>query len=114
MAILLPLSIFLCFYNLDEGAIWGSYTAVDEARHIRVAQEMWMSGNWWRPTLDSVPYFLKPPFKMWLTMFSAHLLGESNFSYRVIDGALGVGLIALAYALGTYFFRTYTAGFLSG
>lgn len=113
IAILFPLSLFLCFYNLDTGAIWGSYTAVDEARHIRVAQEMWLSGQWWLPTLDNIPYFLKPPFKMWLTLIPAHLLGESTFSYRLIDATLGVGLIGLCYLFAVVLFRNFWAGLLS-
>lgn len=112
-ALLLPAAFFLCFYHLGAGSHWGSYTAVDEGRHIRVAQEMWLSGRWWLPTLDGQPYFLKPPFKMWLTSMVAHLFGESNFSYRFIDALLGVGLVVLTYGFGAILFGSLWVGLFS-
>ncbi len=111
---LLSLSIFLAFYNLDSGSLWGTKTAVDESRHIRVAQEMWLSGKWWQPTLGGEHYFLKPPFKMWLTWIPAHLMGESNFSYRFLDALLCQGLVIILYFFTLELFKSTGAAFFAG
>jgi len=39
----------------------------DEGRYVGVALEMLWSGNWLEPTLDTLPYFHKPPLFYWLT-----------------------------------------------
>lgn len=110
---LLSLSTFLAFYNLDSGSTWGTKTAVDESRHIRVAQEMWLTGKWWMPTLGGEHYFLKPPFKMWLTWIPTHLMGESNFSYRFLDGLLCQGIVIILYFFTLELFKSTGAAFFT-
>jgi len=38
----------------------------DEGRYVGVAWEMVRSGNWLVPTLDTLPFFHKPPLFYWL------------------------------------------------
>ena len=77
------ISLFFSFYNL------GAYSISihsDEIIHVRVVQDMYQSGKWWLPMHGSHPYFNKPPLKMWLSLIPLSFLGETNFSYRFIDG----------------------------
>ncbi|MCC6953152.1 MAG: glycosyltransferase family 39 protein [Deltaproteobacteria bacterium] len=109
LLLLAPLLIFVCFYNLNDQSIHH----VDEATHVRVTQEMLRDGQWWDPKSFGKLYFNKPPFKMWLTAIPVMLLGESNFSYRVIDGLCGVGTALLVYGLSLLLFRSRLAGIFS-
>jgi 4-amino-4-deoxy-L-arabinose transferase-like glycosyltransferase len=100
------ISGFLSFYNLGNSPQWGSYSAADENRHIRVAQEMKLSGDWWTPTLDGEPYFLKPPLKMWLTALITEITGESYFGFRLLDAVLGVGIACVLYLFALELFSS--------
>ena len=111
LLLLLTLSTFLAFYNLNEGSHWGTKTAVDEDRHIRVAQEMRLSGKWWLPTLDGKPYLQKPPLKIWATWIPTSILGESHFSYRLIDAVLAQGIVLIVYLFGLRMFASSGAAF---
>lgn len=105
-AAILPLALYICFYNLGSG----SFGVPDESSHVQAIQSMKTTGVWWLPRVGTVRYFNKPPFKMWLTLIPITLLGESNFSYRIIDGLLGVGTTALLVIWGLVLFRSPAVG----
>ncbi len=105
----LPISIFLAFYNLGGKSVWRG----DEATHVGVAQEMWLRGTWWKPTLDTHPYFNKPPLKFWLSQVSIGLFGESNFSYRFWDALAGVGTVVIIFFFAKALFRSRLAAIVS-
>jgi 4-amino-4-deoxy-L-arabinose transferase-like glycosyltransferase len=71
----------------------------DEGRYVGVALEMLWSGNWLQPTLDSLPYFHKPPLFYWLTAASLGTFGINAWAAR-----LGSLLAATACALSLYQF----------
>ncbi len=113
LLLLLVIATFLSLYNLGGGFAFSTYTGADEIRHIRAAQEMGISGNWWKPTLDGAPYLLKPPLKMWLSLLASRGLSESNFSFRVVDGILGVLLNLLLWLFALRLFKSQLTAVIS-
>jgi len=77
----------------------------DEGRYVGVALEMLASGNWLEPTLDTLPYFHKPPLFYWLTAASLATFGINTWAAR-----LGSLLAATGGALGVYRFLWCWAG----
>jgi 4-amino-4-deoxy-L-arabinose transferase-like glycosyltransferase len=71
----------------------------DEGRYVGVALEMLWSGNWLQPTLDTLPYFHKPPLFYWLTAASLGTFGINVWAAR-----LSSLLAATACALGLHHF----------
>src|SRR5215813_10226343 len=58
-------------------------TLPDEGRYVGVAWEMVRSGNWLVPTLDTLPFFHKPPLFYWLTAGAISTLGHNEWSARL-------------------------------
>jgi 4-amino-4-deoxy-L-arabinose transferase-like glycosyltransferase len=71
----------------------------DEGRYVGVALEMLWSGNWLQPTLDTLPYFHKPPLFYWLTAASLGTFGINAWAAR-----LSSLLAATACAVSLYHF----------
>src|SRR4051812_27566503 len=55
----------------------------DEGRYVGVALEMLWSGNWLVPTLDTLPYFHKPPLFYWVTAASLATFGINEWAARL-------------------------------
>jgi len=77
----------------------------DEGRYVGVALEMLWSGNWLEPTLDTLPYFHKPPLFYWLTSASIGTFGINAWAAR-----LGSLLAATACAVSLHQFLWRWAG----
>ena len=60
---MLPLAVFAW---LAATAWLRPLSLPDEGRYVGVALEMLLSGNWLVPTLDTLPYFHKPPLFYWI------------------------------------------------
>lgn len=72
----------------------------DEGRYVSVAWEMLRSGDWLTPTLDSLPFFHKPPLFYWISGAALALLGPVELAGRA--GSLaGATLAAMALFLFT-------------
>jgi 4-amino-4-deoxy-L-arabinose transferase-like glycosyltransferase len=71
----------------------------DEGRYVGVALEMLWSGNWLVPTLDTLPYFHKPPLFYWLTAASLATFGINEWAAR-----LPSLLVATGCAYGVFLF----------
>lgn len=69
----------------------------DEGRYAGVAREM-LTGDWWVPTLDGLPFFHKPPLLYWLDMAAMSMFGSNAFAAR-IGPALGALLMGAAVLL---------------
>jgi 4-amino-4-deoxy-L-arabinose transferase-like glycosyltransferase len=67
----------------------------DEGRYVGVSLEMLWSGNWLTPTLDTLPYFHKPPLFYWMTAASLSGLGINEWAGRMVP-LLAATLCALA------------------
>src|SRR5262245_30118 len=77
----------------------------DEGRYVGIALEMLWSGNWLQPTLDTLPYFHKPPLFYWLTAASLGTFGINAWAAR-----LASLLAATACAVGLHQFLWRWAG----
>ncbi len=77
----------------------------DEGRYVGVALEMLWSGNWLVPTLDTLPYFHKPPLFYWMTAASMATLGINEWAARLCSLLAATGC-----ALGVYRFLRRWAG----
>jgi 4-amino-4-deoxy-L-arabinose transferase-like glycosyltransferase len=76
----------------------------DEGRYVGVALEMLWSGDWLVPTLDTLPYFHKPPLFYWATAASLATFGIHEWAARVPSLMAASGC-----ALGIfYFLRRWT------
>jgi len=105
-------ALFVCFWNLGTASI----SSDDESIHVRVVQEMIQTHRWIYPTIDGEPYFGKPPFKLALSKLVVLLFGDSNLSFRILDGIAGFGTIAVTFLLALRMFNSlgiaYTAALL--
>jgi len=73
----------------------------DEPVYGEVGKEMARAGwsGWLTPHNGGLMWFDKPPLFYWLTALSMRLLGVSEFSARLPSALLGIGLVAVTYAL---------------
>lgn len=73
----------------------------DEPVYGEVGKEMARAGlsGWLTPHYNGAIWFDKPPLFYWLTALSMRKFGVSEFAARLPSALLGVGLIALTYAL---------------
>lgn len=109
LVLILGVSSFFCFYNLGNYSFgWG-----DQTIHSKVVQEMAQGGSFWVPTRNGNPYYNKPPFKMWISALTVRLLGESDLSYRVVDGACGVIVLLSVFYFALSLFKRRSAAYFS-
>ena len=83
--------------------IWGALVAaalilrpllpIDETRYITVAWEMYLSGDYWVPTLNGELYSHKPPFYFWLMNLGWGVVGASETWARLIAPLFGLGVL---------------------
>lgn len=82
-------AIALLFIHLGTTATWQS-----EDRWLEVAREMWLSGNYFEPTLNGEVYFDKPLLGYWLIIACQWLTGALNEWSLRLPSAIA-GLLAL-------------------
>ncbi len=112
-AILCALTLFLMFWNLGANSI---SIASDEVIYVRVSQGVLHEGSFFPLMHGNVPTFEKPPLKLWLGALAPWILGESNFSFRALDGVLGalavLGAVVLAWRISRSAPGALAVGFL--
>jgi 4-amino-4-deoxy-L-arabinose transferase-like glycosyltransferase len=91
--VILTASIFVCFYKLDSAPVarW------DESTNIEVVHELLKSDTPLVLTLNSKPFFEKPPLWYWSTAFVNRILGKSVVSMRIISAVSGVLIIMILF-----------------
>ena len=104
---ILLIAVTVCFWRLGEFPFRPS----DESLHVKATQNMLHHGELWQPRVDGELYFRKPPFKMWLSLLPVAVLGESNFSYRLLDASAGLLTALITYRLGAILFSSWAVGF---
>lgn len=109
LAVVMALAVFPCIYDIAGN----SFGEGDQTTHAKVAQEMLHDGHWLFPTNKGRPYINKPPFKIWLSTIPVSLLGESTFSYRILDGITGVLTIGAIFLFAAVLFRSRLAGYVA-
>ena len=110
--LIIVFSLLLVFNNVGRGSI--ITTDFDEGMHTRVAQYMAKTGIWWSLySSEGVPYYNKPPLKIWLSALTFRFLGDSEFFIRMWDTIFGLLLFIVLYFFGSYLFSNTTLGFLA-
>ncbi|MBI5393743.1 MAG: glycosyltransferase family 39 protein [Verrucomicrobia bacterium] len=73
---------------------------VRERRLAGTAADVDLHGHWLLPHLRGQPRFFKPPYADWLAVTSMRLVGRDEFGFRFPFALAGLGMIAVAWALG--------------
>lgn len=111
LLIILMLSLLLVFHNLGRGSI--ITTDFDEGVHTRVTQYMAKTGTWWALySSEGIPYYNKPPLKIWLSALTISLFGNSEFVLRIWDAVFGLLTFIMVYFLGRVLFSSKAVGLL--
>jgi 4-amino-4-deoxy-L-arabinose transferase-like glycosyltransferase len=77
----------------------------DEGIAAQVSREIWRGNlNWLYPTIDSMPYFNKPPLVHWLIGLCFAAGGVSEFTARLVPAMLTATSVPLLYAIGRELF----------
>ena len=56
----------------------------DEGRYAEIGRWMLMSGDWFTPRLNGIPFFHKPPLPQWLGASSLAVFGVSSWAARLV------------------------------
>lgn len=71
----------------------------DEVIYVRTTQSVIYNGAIFPLKHGNIPMYEKPPLKLWLGSIAPLLFGESNFSFRLLDGLLGVATVLLTVSI---------------
>ena len=82
-------ALFLLFWSLGSKELWGS-----EDRWAEITREMFLSGDYFHPTINNEPYFDKPLLSYWFIAITARVTGSLNELSTRIPSAIA-GLLAL-------------------
>lgn len=89
-------AIILLFFTLGHRSLWGS-----EGRWAEIAREMMISGDYFHPTINGIPYFDKPLFTYWVITFTAWITGTLNeFTVRFPGALAGILTLWCTISLG--------------
>lgn len=112
LLLLVILSLLLVFDNLGRGSI--ITTDFDEGVHTRVIQYMAKTGIWWYlSSSEGVPYYNKPPLKIWLSALTVNVFGDSEFVLRIWDAVFGLLTFIVLYFWGKVLFSSKAVGLLA-
>ena len=76
----------------------------DEGRYAEIGREMKDSGDLLIPSLNGIPHFQKPPVIYWSTAASLAVLGENEVAARMVSLLAALGVLALTYWIGRWWF----------
>ncbi len=85
--------ILLLFVGLGERSLWGS-----EGRWAEITREMFVSGDFFHPTIGGEPYFDKPLVTYWLIAAFSALTGRLDEFIIRLPSALAAVLVIMATA----------------
>jgi len=108
---LLGLAAFIFLWNLGASSI---SVRSDEVIYVRATQSILHNGDLLPLKHGSIPMYEKPPLKLWLGSLAPLVLGESNFSFRLLDGLLGVFAVAISAYLAYATTRSVVIALISG
>lgn len=106
LLLLAPIVLYISLYQLNLPSLHH----VDESTHARAVQEMVKTGDYWQPRVFGIPYYNKPPFKMWVSAIPLSLFGETNFNFRIIDALCGIATVLLVYLFGSVVLESRLTG----
>ncbi len=111
LALLLLSASWFFLWNLGQSSI---SLRSDEVIYARITQNIIHRGDLFPLTHGNVPTYEKPPLKLWLGAVAPYLIGESNLSFRILDGALGIVTVMLTVALGAVVTQSFWIGCVAG
>lgn len=113
LLLLILLSGVFFLWRLDSPSVWRG----DEAVYVLGVQDTLKTGDLWYPTWipdgTQVPFWLKPPLRLWLGMLSIATFGESNFSHRLPDALAGFGVLLLTFLFALRISKSRLASYLA-
>ncbi|MFM7148706.1 MAG: glycosyltransferase, partial [Gemmataceae bacterium] len=77
-----------------------------EGRYAEIPRQMLAEGTWLVPRLHGQDYLDKPPLFYWLVMGGYQLFGVSDWSARLVLGAVGVATVLITYLWACRVFGT--------
>ena len=101
------LCVFLFFFRLGNVPLIG----LDEGLYAGCSREMAASGNYIVPTIDSKPFFDKPPLCYWLQAACINTLGVNSFAVRLPSAFAALLLVFLTVFIGSRLFDKRTGLF---
>ena len=87
-------AVVLLFYGLGYRGLWTS-----EGRWAEIVREMFLTGDFFHPTINGLPYFDKPLLTYWAIVVVRFVTGELNEWTVRIPSAVS-GLLALGATVG--------------
>ncbi|HYM71126.1 MAG TPA: glycosyltransferase family 39 protein [bacterium] len=108
-AALLAGAAVLTFYRLGAGSLWDQ----DETKYAQVAREILERGDWVTLSVNHVPWYVHPPFYMWLTALTGRVAGFSELTVRFWSGAFSVVAVYATVLIGRDLFGP-RVGLLAG
>ncbi|WP_010134085.1 ArnT family glycosyltransferase [Ochrovirga pacifica] len=76
---------FICAFGIGSSIIY----ILDEAKNSEAAREMWIYGQYFKPTFNNVIRTDKPPFHYFLMMLGYKLFGVNAFGARFFSAVFG-------------------------
>ena len=101
--VLVAAAIF--FVQLGECQLWDR----DEPRNAGCAAEMMQRGDWIVPIFNGELRYQKPVMLYWLMMAAYQVFGVNEWSARLWSALMGVGSVALTFAIARRLFDHATA-----
>lgn len=92
--------LLIWFYMLGARTL----VPTDEGRYAEMAREMFVSGDWITPRLNSIKYFEKPPLQAWMNVITFEAFGVGAWQARLWTGLCGLLSIALVAHTGRQLF----------
>lgn len=99
----------LTFYRLGAGSLWDQ----DETKYAQVAREILERGDWITLYVNGAPWYVHPPFYMWLTALTGRVAGLSEFTVRFWSGAFSILAVYATVLIGRDLFDPQV-GLLAG
>ncbi|MFN4895126.1 MAG: ArnT family glycosyltransferase [Pseudomonadota bacterium] len=109
--LVLAAASWLFLWNLGANSI---SLRSDEVIYVRATQAVLHNGDIFPLMHGGVPMYEKPPLKLWLGSLAPLMLGESNLSFRLLDGVLGVLAVILTVSVMRAISGSMWLGMLSG
>ena len=109
VALVLLGAAFLSLYRLGAGSLWDQ----DETKYAQVAVELLQTGDAITLHVNGSPWYVHPPFYMWLVAATGHFAGFTEFTVRVWSALFSVLTVYATILLGRALFGQRT-GLLAG